>query len=52
VTRGARPMLGCKSFAAVHGTLVGIAFMHMLKKGHMVGQDGGKVSHWPNSALR
>jgi putative transposase len=39
VKRVTRPMLGFKSFAAAHGTLVGIELMHMLKKGQLVGQD-------------
>ena len=40
VKRITRPMLGFKSFAAAHDTLVGIELMHMLKKGQM-GVEGG-----------
>jgi putative transposase len=36
VKRVTRPMLGFKSFAAAQAALVGIEFMHMLKKGQMV----------------
>src|SRR2546426_2497997 len=36
VKRITRSMLGFKSFAAAHDTLVGIELMHMLKKGQMV----------------
>jgi putative transposase len=42
VKRITRPMLGFKSFAAAHNTLVGIALMHMLKKGHMVVEGGAE----------
>jgi transposase-like protein len=35
-----RLMLGCKSFEAAQGTLVGIELMHMLKKGQMVVEEG------------
>ena len=33
-------MLGFKSFAAAHDTLVGIEFMHMLKKRQLVVEEG------------
>jgi putative transposase len=42
VKRVARPMLGFKSFAAAHDTVVGIELMHMLKKGQLVGRDGAE----------
>ena len=35
-------MLGFKSFAAAHATLVGIELMHMLKKGQMVVEGGAE----------
>ena len=44
VTRVTRLMPGCKSFEAVQRTLVGIEFMHMLKKGQMVVAEGVKGS--------
>ena len=35
-------MLGCKAFNAAQATLTGIALMHMLRKGQLVGgQDAG-----------
>ena len=37
-----RSMLGFKSFAATHDTLVGIELMHMLKKGQMVVEGGAE----------
>jgi putative transposase len=40
VMRVIRPMLGFKSFETAHGTLVGIELMHLLKKGHMVVEEG------------
>jgi len=30
VKRVTRPMLGCKSFAAAHDTLVGVELMHLI----------------------
>ena len=42
VKRITRPMLGFKSFAAAHDTLVGIELMHMLKKGQMVVEGGAE----------
>ena len=36
IKRVTRPMLGFKSFAAAHDTLVGIELMHMLKKRQLV----------------
>jgi putative transposase len=38
VKRVTRPMLGFKSFAAARATLVGVELMHILKKGHLVGE--------------
>jgi DDE domain len=40
VKRVTRPLLGCKSFAAAQGTLVGIARVHRLKKGQMAVEEG------------
>jgi putative transposase len=40
IKRVTRPMLGFKSFAAAQSTLVGIEFMHMLKKDQIVIEDG------------
>jgi putative transposase len=40
VKRVTRPMLGFKSFAAAHDTLVGIELMHMIKKRQLVVEDG------------
>ena len=40
VKRITRPMLGFKSFAAAHNTLVGIELMNMLKKRQMGGGKG------------
>jgi transposase-like protein len=40
VKRVTRPMLGFKSFAAAHNTLVGIELIHMIKKGQMMGEKG------------
>ncbi len=37
VKRVTRPMLGVKSFAAAQSTLVGIALMHMRRKGQLEG---------------
>jgi putative transposase len=37
-----RPMLGLKAFEAARRTLVGIALMHMLKKGQVVVEDEEK----------
>jgi putative transposase len=42
VKRVTRPMLGFKSFAAAHDTLVGIEPMHMLKKRQLVVVEGAK----------
>ena len=42
IKRVTRPMLGFKSFAAAHDTLVGIELMHMLKKGQMVVEGGAE----------
>jgi putative transposase len=42
VKRITRPMLGFKSFAAAHATLVGIELMHMLKKGQLVVEGGAE----------
>jgi len=42
VKRITRPMLGFKSFAAAHATLVGIELMHMLKKRQLVAEEGGE----------
>jgi putative transposase len=42
VKRVTRPMLGFKSFAAAHATLVGIELMHMLKKRQLVIEEGGE----------
>jgi putative transposase len=42
VKRITRSMLGFKSFAAAHDTLVGIELMHMLKKGQMVVEGGAE----------
>ena len=42
VKRITRPMLGFKSFAAAHATLVGIALMHMLKKRQLVIEERGE----------
>jgi hypothetical protein len=42
VKRITRPMLGFKSFAAAHATLVGIELMPMLKKGQMVVEGGAE----------
>jgi putative transposase len=42
VKRITRPMLGFKSFAAAHATLVGIELMHMLKKRQLVLEEGGE----------
>jgi putative transposase len=40
VKRVTRPMLGCKSFDAAQGTLVGIELMHMIKKKQLVVEAG------------
>jgi hypothetical protein len=40
VKRVTRPMLGFKSFEAAQDTLVGIEFMHMIKKKQMVLEAG------------
>jgi putative transposase len=40
VKRITRPMLGCKSFATTHDTLVGIELMHMSKKRQLVVEEG------------
>ncbi len=40
VKRVTRPTTGFKSFAAAQETLAGIEFMHMLKKGQMVVEEG------------
>jgi putative transposase len=40
VKRITRLMLGFKSFAAAHNTLVGIELMHMIKKRQMGGGEG------------
>lgn len=40
--RVTRPRLGFKAFEAAQHTLAGIALMHMLKKGQMVGEAGTK----------
>src|SRR5215831_14354672 len=40
VKRVTRPMLGFKSFAAAHKTLVGIELMHMIKKKQWVSEAG------------
>jgi transposase-like protein len=42
VKRITRSMLGFKSFAAAHATLVGIELMHMLKKRQLVLEEGGE----------
>jgi transposase-like protein len=42
VKRITRPMLGFKSFAAAHATLVGIELMHMLKKRQLVIEEGSE----------
>src|SRR5215510_3724877 len=42
VKRVTRPMLGFKSFEAAQDTLVGIEFMHMIKKKQMVLEAGDK----------
>jgi putative transposase len=42
VKRITRPMLGFKSFAAAHDTLVGIELMHMLKKRQLVVEEGNE----------
>jgi putative transposase len=42
VKRVTRPMLGFKSYAAAHATLVGIELMHMLKKRQLVIEEGSK----------
>jgi putative transposase len=42
VKRVTRPMLGCKSFEAAQGTLVGIELRHMLKKGQMAVEEGAE----------
>lgn len=42
VQRVTRSMLGFKSFAAAHATLVGIELMHMLKKRQRVIEEGGE----------
>jgi putative transposase len=42
VKRITRLMLGFKSFAAAHATLVGIEPMHMLKKRQLVIEEGGQ----------
>jgi len=42
VQRVTRPMLGFKSFAAAHATLVGIELMHMIKKRQLVIEEGGE----------
>jgi len=42
VKRVTRPMLGFKSFAAAHATLVGIELMHMIKKRQLVIEEGGE----------
>jgi putative transposase len=42
VKRITRSMLGFKSFAAAHDTLVGIELMHMLKKGQMMVEGGAE----------
>jgi putative transposase len=42
VKRITRLMLGFKSFAAAHATLVGIELMHMLKKRQLVIEEGGQ----------
>jgi putative transposase len=40
VKRVTRPMLEFKSFEAAQGMLVGIERMHMIKKGHMIVEEG------------
>jgi putative transposase len=40
VKRVTRPMLGCKSFDTAQNTLVGIEFMHMIKKRQLVVEAG------------
>jgi putative transposase len=42
VKRSTRPMLGCKSLAAAHATLVGIALLPRLKKRQLVSEEGGE----------
>jgi len=42
VKRVTRPMLGFKSFVAAQYTLAGIQLVHMLKKGHMVVEEGAE----------
>src|SRR5256886_290942 len=42
VKRITRPMLGFKSFAAAHATLLGIELMHMIKKRQLVIEEGGE----------
>jgi putative transposase len=43
VKRVTRPMLGFKSFAAAHDTLVGIELMHMLKKRLLLVEEGDEA---------
>jgi putative transposase len=40
IKRVTRPMLGFKAFDAAQATLAGIEFMHMLKKGQLVREEG------------
>jgi putative transposase len=42
VKRITRPMLGFKSFAAAHDTLLGIELMHMIKKRQLVVEEGNE----------
>jgi putative transposase len=53
VKRITRPMLGFKSFAAAHATLVGIELVHMLKKRQLVIEEGseGRTAAEPFYAL-
>jgi hypothetical protein len=52
VNRVTRPRLGFPSFDAAQYTLAGIERMPMLTKGQMVGEEGQKVSHRPNTSRR
>jgi hypothetical protein len=48
--RVTRPRLGFKSFDAALCTLAGIELMHMLKKGHLVVEEGEAASQQPHSS--
>jgi putative transposase len=50
VKRVTRPRLGFKSFDAAQ-CIAGIELMHMLKKGHLVVEEGEAASRQPHSSI-